>query len=221
MLTKQILSYKTEPTIDDLTPSVEIRKEKVIRVLLWLCQHNILYQSVQINYELINQWAESFIPPVLQEAIVHVPEDRDLDERGTYADDMKGFSENDLHNALDDMANGTIASSAVYSDIEGERLNPELKIVIALMEMMEEPGERSFDADAEAQQATEVPVITWGGNSRHVLMNDYSEPEFFTGAFPTLFPYGRGGHMPDSNERKVPVSLEAWGKWLTNHHSRR
>jgi len=45
---------KTEPTVDDLKPFVEVRKEKVIRALLWLCENNTLYNSVQINYELIN-----------------------------------------------------------------------------------------------------------------------------------------------------------------------
>ena len=210
---------KKEPTVDDLKPFVEVRKEKVIRALLWLCENNTLYKSVQINHELIDQWAESFIPPVLQEAIIHVPEDRDSDERGTYAGDMEGHSENDLHNALNDMADGGIASGAVYSDVEGQRQNPELKMVMTLMEMMDKPGEGS--ADANGQQAVEIPVITWVGNGQHVLMNDYEDPEFFTGAFPTLFPYGEGGHMPASNERNIAVSLEAWGKWLMNHHSRR
>src|SRR5271154_3634023 len=98
-----IWTGKTEPTVDDLKPFVEVRKEKVIRALLWLCQHNILYKSVTINHELIDQWAESFIPPVLQEAVVNVPEASDSDERGTYAGDMDGFAENDLHNALDDL----------------------------------------------------------------------------------------------------------------------
>ena len=54
---------------------------------------------------------------MLQEAIIHLPEDRDSDERGTYASDMEGHSENDLHNALGDMADGGIASGAVYSDV--------------------------------------------------------------------------------------------------------
>ena len=85
---------------------------------------------------------------MLQEAVVNLPEGRDSDECGTYAGDMEGFSENDLHNALDDMADGTIASGAVYSDVEGERQNPELKMVMALMEMMDKPGERMSDADA-------------------------------------------------------------------------
>ena len=75
---------------------------------------------MRINHGLITQWAESFIPPVLQESVINLPEDRDSDERGTYAGDMDGFSENDLHHALDDMADGTIASEAVYSDVEGQ-----------------------------------------------------------------------------------------------------
>jgi uncharacterized protein DUF6570 len=73
---------KTELTVDDLKPFIEVRKEKVIRALLWLCEHNPLYKSVQINHELINRWAENFIPPVLQEVVVLVPEDKDSDERG-------------------------------------------------------------------------------------------------------------------------------------------
>jgi hypothetical protein len=194
---------KTEPTMDDLKPFVEIRKAKVIQALLWLCEHNPLYKAVEINHELINQWSESFVPPVLQEAVVYVPEDRDSDERGTYSGDMEGLSENDLHNALDDMADGTIASGAVYSDVEGQRQIPELKMVMALMEMVDRPQ--------GSEQADQVPVITWAGNG-HVLMNDYEDSEYFTGAFPTLFPYGIGGHMPPPSERGTAVSLETWGK---------
>ena len=214
-----IWTGKTEPTVDDLKPFVEVRKDKVIRALLWLCEHNPLYKSVNINHELINQWAESFIPPLLQEAIINLPEDRDSNERGTYASDMEGFSENDLHHALDDMADGTIASGAVYSDVEGQRQNPELKMIMALMEMIGKPQEDTSDIDV--QEPVEIPVITWVSNGRRVLMNDYDDAEYFTGAFPTLFPYGRGGHLPESNERSIPVSLEAWAKWTLNHHSRR
>src|SRR5271155_458049 len=208
---RTIWTGKTEPTVDDLKPFVEVRKEKVIRALLWLCQHNILYKSVTINHELIDQWAESFIPPVLQEAVVNVPEASDSDERGTYAGDMDGFAENDLHNALDDMADGTIASGAVYSDVEGHRQNPELKMVMALMEMINKPVESTSGADT--RNSVEIPVITWVGDGRPVLMNDYEDPEYFTGAFPTLFPYGRGGHLPASHERSTAVSFEAWAKW--------
>src|SRR6267378_2033232 len=209
-----------EPTVDDLKPFAEVRKDKVIRALLWLCEHNPLYKSVRINHELINQWEDSFIPRVLQEEIVHAPEDGNSDERGTYAGDMEGLSENDLHNALEDMAEGTIASGVVYSDVEGQRQNPELKMVTALLKMINKPHQDTADVDAQEEDPT--PVITWvGDQGRRVLMNDYEDSEFFTGAFPTLFPYGKGGHLPQANERRFPLSLETWGKWLMNHHSRR
>jgi hypothetical protein len=45
-------------------------------------------------------------------------------------------------------------------------------------------------------------------------MNDYEDAEFFTGAFPTLFPYGKGGHLLHTNQRRVPILLETWAKWL-------
>lgn len=208
-----------DPTTEDFKPFVEVRKEKVIRALLWLCEHNPLYKHVQINRELINRWADNFIPPVLREGIVNLREKEDSAERGTYAGDMCGLTENDLHHALHDMADGTIASGAVYSDVEGERLNPELKMVLSLMELLnncDDPNE-----DAPARQATEVPVVTWVGDGTQRLMNDYEDAEYFTGAFPTLFPYGRGGHIPLPGERTIPVSLEAWAKWSLSHHSRR
>jgi hypothetical protein len=134
---------------------------------------------------------------------------------------MDGNFENDLHSALDDMADGTIASGAVYSDVEGHRQNPELKMVMALKEMLDRPGDSPPDEDSA--EAEEVPVITWTGEGPRVLMNDYKDAEYFTGAFPsTLFPYGiKGGHLPRADERHVPVSLEAWAKWLLSHHTRR
>src|SRR5205814_2054913 len=49
-------------------------------------------------------------------------------------------------------------------------------------------------------------------------LNDYNDPEYFLGSFPTLFWNGRGGHM---EERKLKVSFRKWVEYLLNHHSRR
>ena len=64
---------------------------------------------------------------------------------------------------------------------------------MALMKMIDKPGEGI--SDTCVQEPAEIPVITWVGDSCPVLMNDYEDAEYFTGAFPTLFPYGRGGHL--------------------------
>jgi hypothetical protein len=90
-------------------------------------------------------------------------------------------------------------------------------MVMALKEILDGPGETLPDPDTA--EAAEVPVINWVGD--RVLMNDYEDAEFFTGAFPTLFPYGKGGHLLPANERRVPISLGTWAKWLLSHHSRR
>jgi hypothetical protein len=214
-----VWSGKTQPTVDDLKPFVEVRKDKVIQALLWLCRNNPLYRSVQINHELLDQWSERFIPQDLLDTMGIVDNTEDSAERGTYAGDMDGLSENDLHDALNTMADDAIASGAVCSDIDGDRLNPELKMVMSLMAMINEGEHHSSESDG--QEEVEVPVIVWESNGRRVLMNDYEDPEYFTAAFPTLFPYGKGGHIHGPDESHTPVSLEAWAKWLLGHHSRR
>jgi hypothetical protein len=81
---KIVWSGKSDPTEEDLKYFVQIRKDKVIQALLWLCEHNPLYASVRINHELLSQWSETFIPSVLQESLARIPEDEDSKQRGTY-----------------------------------------------------------------------------------------------------------------------------------------
>jgi hypothetical protein len=59
---------------------------------------------------------ESFIPPVLQEAVVYVLENNDSGEHGTYSGEKD--CENDLHNALNGMANGTIVTGGGEKKVE-------------------------------------------------------------------------------------------------------
>lgn len=62
------------------------------------------------------------------------------------------------------------------------------------------------------------PTITYTLQGRPSLMSVLSDPHYFTGAFPTLFPYGIGGHL---DKRDIAVGLEAFARWSMNHHSRR
>jgi hypothetical protein len=58
-----------------------------------------------------------------------------------------------------------------------------------------------------------VNVVT--GNT---ILNEYSDPTYFTSAFPTLFPYGTGKHL--DNRRPKELSLAVWIKLLLRHSSR-
>jgi len=62
------------------------------------------------------------------------------------------------------------------------------------------------------------PVITYAIRGQARLLSAWVDNHYFTGAFPTLFPHGIGGHL---DERNIKVSLEAFAKWALNHHSRR
>ena len=51
-------------------------------------------------------------------------------------------------------------------------------------------------------------------------INAFTDPDYFTAAFPTLFPFGIGGHLGDLNgNRPEEVSLKAFAKYTMLHHS--
>lgn len=200
------------PTAEALGKFVSIDKTKVLRALTWLCQNNPLYKDVTIDKDFLDSWEDGqFVPQEVQDSVVKLSPRDSAGERGTYAGAMDGSEENDLHDALGDMADGTIASGAVYTDIDGERQNPTFQMLVAMFEMIDASGKKAL-------QQQKVPVLTYKG--RPMLMKDYDNPEYFPSAFPTLFPYGRGGDVP-FEKRSQPISLEAWGKWTLSHHSRR
>lgn len=64
----------------------------------------------------------------------------------------------------------------------------------------------------------DVPVIRYSSGGRVKLLNHWQDRNYFTGAFPTLFPVGDGGH---EERRQIQVSMKGWGQFLLNHHSRR
>jgi hypothetical protein len=51
-------------------------------------------------------------------------------------------------------------------------------------------------------------------------MNAFTDPDYFTAAFPTLFPFGIGGHLSDANgDRSEEVSLKAFVRYTMLHYS--
>ena len=75
------------------------------------------------------------------------------------------------------------------------------------------PENRPLD---DVQREHEQAVITYAMRGRAALMSAWFDAHYFTGAFPTLFPYGIGGHL---DQRDIPVIIEAFARWSLNHHS--
>ena len=213
------------PTADDLKPYLEVRKQVVYQALQWLRLHNKLYSQIVVNQELLDSWADSFIPSDLQDSVIH--SENDHEEHEGYAAEL-GLEncENDFQEALGDQIDDPVSTGCVYRDVESARQHPTLKLVSAILNLekdrfQEVPSTGSSSARSNSQYVEDIPVIRYVSNGRSVLMNDWQDSEYFTGSFPTLFPLGSGGHLASSRERPVAVSLNAWAKWALRHHSRR
>jgi hypothetical protein len=214
----------TAPTPEDLKPYLEVRKLAVYHALQWLWRSNPLYHQISFNEDLIRSWPDTFIPAELQDSIVHAEDDRD--EREGYAVDIATDEyENDLQGVIPNELDNPIGTGCVYSDVESARQHPTLQLISTIMTLerdrLEHEAAASATNPAPLHYVEDILVIRYMSNGRSVLMNDWQDAEYFTGAFPPLFPWGTGGHLSTPEKRGVPVSLKAWAKWALSHHSRR
>jgi hypothetical protein len=212
------------PTANDLKPYLEVRKDVVLQALRWLRLYNKLYCQIIVNQELLDSWADSFIPCDLEDSVIHC--ENDHMEREGYAANIEAENcENDLQQALGDEALDLISSGCVYTDVNSARQLPTLQLLSAMFNLKKDQFERDSPASSNSEAAPryieDVPVIRYISNGRSVLMNDWQDEEYFTGSFPTLFPLGTGGHLLKPQDRCIPTSLTAWAKWALGHHSRR
>ena len=218
---------KLAPAISDLKPFLQVRKEKVLSALQYLVQHNHLYHDLTINHNLINSWDSDFIPPDIEANIIHI-KDPDHAEREGYTVSLQaGNHENDFQAAQDSAFQADdqepLVTGSVYTDINGERQDPNVRMVDALLGAvagrsgdMETPTDDGVHVRHSEQR--NVPTISYAIRGQAALLNHWQDSHYFTAAFPTLFPCGTGGHR---DERPLPVSLMAFAEWALKHHSRR
>jgi hypothetical protein len=225
-----------------LKPFLKIRKHRVLAALLWLVAHNRHYHDLTINHSLLSSWPAEFIPDQISANI----ETSDHTEREGYVANLEtGNFENDLQaTASESFADNDarFSSGSLCTDINGDRLNCNLHLLNTLSAVVAKPSRESaddrsdLDSDIEdidavtGEDATDMEqqhpnnpgetsnYIRYGFTDSTSLSNSWEDRQYFTTAFPTLFPTGLGGHLDD---RPVKVSLEALGKWALNHHSRR
>ena len=118
-------------------------------------------------------------------------------------------------------------TGSVTTDINGERQNPDVRMLDTLADLVSntshEAGQLTalLDPGAGTIQPCNhptAPVISYTIRGRTTLLNHWDDPRYFTAAFSTLFPTSVGGHL---EQRTFPVSLAAFAEWALSHHSRR
>src|SRR5436305_263546 len=94
---KVIWVGKDQPKYTDLKPYLEVRREVVRQALFGLKRDNPVYRDVEIDEELLNGWAESFIPKELTNSMIVID---DVEGEGeeyqgyvTEADDAEDIDE--------------------------------------------------------------------------------------------------------------------------------
>jgi len=225
---------KHPPTDQDLKPFLRVRKDKVLTALYHLAQHNHLYRDITINRTMTDAWPSEFVPPEIAESIIHL-DDPDHHEREGYTISLQtGNYENDFQAAQDEafLANDSdpFVTGSVYTDVNGERTDPNLRLIDALLGVVTgntrwtDEGDDGYqpahgsDEPEHVHRQRDLPTISYAIHGQATLMSSWEDPHYFTGAFPTLFPSGVGGHQ---DERPVPVSINAFAQWALSHHSRR
>jgi hypothetical protein len=227
----------TPPSEENLARFCSVNKAKVSNALLWLCANNPVYRSVTIDYSVLDSWPDHHIPQEIRDAFIALGSEAGstqapvTDEREGYATSLQdGLFENDLDAEVEDAEPGSILSRSFFSDLHGQEAHPTPATLATLQAILQESSDGSSlndnepgddeDNDQAPDDSTRPPHISYKTSQDLPLINSFTEPDYFTAAFPTLFPFGIGGHLGDANgNRPETISLKAFAKYAMLHHS--
>lgn len=222
----------TPPSEENLARFCSVNKARVSNALLWLCANNPVYRSVTIDYSVLDSWPDHHIPQEIRDAFIAVGSEVGLtqapvtDEREGYATSLRdGLFENDLDAEVEDAEPGSILSRSFFSDLHGQEEHPTPATLTTLQAILRERSDSPARNDEDINDQTldddaHPPHVSYKTSQDLPLINSFTEPDYFTAAFPTLFPFGIGGHLGDANgTRPETISLRAFAKYAMLHHS--
>jgi hypothetical protein len=229
----------TPPSEENLARFCSVDKAKVLDALLWLCANNPVYKSVAIDYSVLDSWPDHHIPQEIRDAFITLgPEPGSTDppvedEREGYATSLQGGAfENELDAEVEDAEPGSILSRSYFSDFHGQDLHSTPATLASLQAILQELDSDDLVLDEEFttdeydderrrfNDHSRPPHISYKTTGELPPINAFTDPDYFTAAFPTLFPFGIGGHLGDANgNRPEEVSLKAFAKYAMLHHS--
>jgi hypothetical protein len=171
---------KSLPPTANLKYVLQIRKDKVLGTLRFLVQHNKLYRDIQINYPLMDSWADDYIPTEIVDNITWVT-NSDHHEREGYTVSLQtvslqtGNDENDFAAAQDAALevdlDETVLTGSIMTDVDGERSRSDDRTLNALLEFKTNPFQvsshssedaaDSFDRGQDEPDQIQEPVISY------------------------------------------------------------
>jgi hypothetical protein len=178
---------------------------------------------------MIDDWDDDFIPSELQDNIVCLDQFDQHQREGYTVNLHQGNYENDFQAAQagarpNPVDAEPLISGSVSIDINGERQNTDIRTLDTLLNVMSRGSSDFLDVGSTNLKhrrpfhQEKIPLLAYTLRGRTGLVSHWTDPCYFTAAFPTLFPTGTGGHLDD---RPIPLSLAAFAAWSLRHHSRR
>ena len=153
------MSWEKEspPSEVNLARFCSVNKNKVLQALLWLCANNPVYESVTINYELLDSWPQDHIPQEIRDAFIALQNNKastSKDEREGYATSLQdGLFENELDMDVEDPELGTIVSRSFFSDFHGQDPQATTALLASLQAVLENKDSESEHSMSKSHSA--------------------------------------------------------------------
>jgi hypothetical protein len=148
---------ETPSSEENLARFCSVNKNKVLQALLWLCRHNPVYESVTIDYELLDSWPEDHIPQEIRDAFLALQTNTAStteDEREGYATSLQdGLFENELDAEVGDAESGTIVSRSFFSDFHGQDPQATTALLASLQAVLESKDSEAVDGMPKSPSA--------------------------------------------------------------------
>ncbi len=188
---------KTSPEQSRLRTHFTVHTAKICKALQWLCRHHEDYRHVTIDEERIAAWNSTEVAVELMDSMTTIA-DPSVEDTS-----RSGFATEDPDT---DEVDGDIPHTVSgFVDINNVTHSPDVSTLYRATQLRD-------DVHSTHDQDIMINVVT--GNT---ILSEYYDPNYFTSAFPTLFPYGTGTPRQPMPKRVVlrtmdQIAIEAYIK---------
>lgn len=137
---------------------------------------------------------------------------------------------NQSSSAPSSYSHGAILSRSFFPDLHGQDLHSTPATLASLQAILQEQDSNGSaqredhttdDLDDKGSNSNDDSLLPYISNktTQHLPpMSAFIDPDYFTAAFSTLFPFGIGSHLGDVNgDRPEEVSLNAFARYTMHH----
>jgi hypothetical protein len=192
---------------------------------------------VTIDYSVLDSWPDYYILQEIRDAFIALGS-KAGSIQAPVIDRRKGYTtllqdrlfKNDLNTEVEDAKPGSILSRSFFSDLYSQEAYPTPATLATLQAILQESSNSSSlndneprddeDKDQVLDNYTRLLYISYKTSQDLLLINSFTEPDYFTVVFPTLFLFSISGYLGNAN-RNCPetISLKAFAKYTILYYS--